>query len=192
MKLWTVQKKFVIEHVERSGVFQPDFSKSDYLAGIPALQPLYYYLLKAFNDHSSLDADVPGLVFCFAGIDGRRAYEIGDINEFTQFIRNRRAVVDDLWEHFKLSSCVILELDYEDLGQTFEPLMIDINDFQFIMPPIDLRVENYKRSDVNRILDNIRKGILEPAPLPSGIIQAHAPYIARENVTNVFPMFDLP
>lgn len=191
MKLWSVQKKEVVYYVSRDGVFQPDFSKSEYLNGIPNLQPLYYFLLEVFNRRSRLDVEVPGLIFCFAGIENQRVYEIQDIDGFTQLIQSRRAVVKDLWNYFKLDNRVILELDYENLDQTFDPILIDINDFQFIMPPIDLRVKNYQKSDVNRILNNIRSGIVEPAPLPSGIIQAHAPYIASENITNVFTLFDL-
>ena len=46
MKLWSVQKKEVVYYVSRDGVFQPDFSKSEYLNGIPNLQPLSSEILQ--------------------------------------------------------------------------------------------------------------------------------------------------
>lgn len=34
-------------------------------------------------------------------------------------------------------------------------------------------------------------GIIRPSVFPSGLIQAHLPYIKSENITNIYPMFKL-
>lgn len=89
-------------------------------------------------------------------------------------------------ENFKTGGGVILELDYDP----FSPTLIDINDFQYLMPPITI-VPPYSPLHVARFLNNLRSGIIEPSPFPSGIIQINAPWIGHENVTGVYPMFDL-
>ena len=49
MKLWTVQKREVIERIKNDGMYQPDFQKSDYVQELSELGGLYNMLLQSFN-----------------------------------------------------------------------------------------------------------------------------------------------
>jgi len=80
-----------------------------------------------------------------------------------------------------------LEEDYED---NFNPIFIDMNDFQFLMPPIML-LPPYTSESINRILEDITQGQICVSEFPSYVIQAHLPYIEKRNVINIYPMFEL-
>ena len=186
MKFWTVQNPEVVEILKRDGFYQPDFEKSSYLFSMPPLKELYQLILRSFNFHNK--TALPGLVFSFlASDDNKRYYEIFDIQEFYFLIQGRQNAIKSLWKTLNVPLAVILELDY---SQHFNPILIDINDFQFIMPPLMI-MPPYTMRDAETICQNIREGKIASSPLPSGLVQAHLPWITVENVTHIYPMFDL-
>ncbi len=185
MKYWTVQTKNVIDIVHEKGIFQPDFNISHYLNINANLKNLYYLVLKSFNTIN--DINLPGLIYAFAQSDGTKICPLKDINEFCTFIKDRKAVIDGFWKKLNKKDVVIVELIY---NETFNPIFIDINDFQFIMPPI-ISVYPYTKQSVYRIYREIQDGKITASEFPSNVIQAHLPYIKPENILNNYPIFDL-
>ena len=70
------------------------------------------------------------------------------------------------------------------------PLLIDLNDFQFLMPPIQY-FPPYTEKSVDRICTDLEKGQIRQSEFPSYVIQAHIPYIAPRDLVNVYPLFEL-
>ncbi len=185
MKFWTVQKKEVIGIINKEGVYKPDFRKSDYLQIIPDLKDLYNIVLEAFNQVNNMRLD--GLIYAFLKSDDEVIYQIQDIQEFAEFIKSKKAVIESLWKQFNKNDTVIVELNY---NEKFNPIFVDINDFQFLMPPIML-LPPYTKSDVDRIINEMQNGQITRSVYPSNVIQAHLPYIKVENIINIYPMFSL-
>ena len=167
MKFWTIQSKDVIKIVNEKGIFQPNFDKSRYLAINSNLKDLYHFVLQAFNKIN--DMDLHGVVYAFARSDGRRIYPIEDINEFCAFIQDKRAVIDGFWQMLAKCDVEIVELIYDE---KFNPIFVDINDFQFLMPPITF-FPPYTEQSINRICENISKGQIAVSEFPSNVIQSH-------------------
>ena len=178
MKIWTIQNGAVVETLLRDGFYQPDFSKSSYLAAIPKLEPLYDMLLSSFNRVNG--CDLPGLVFAMT--DAER--EIPDGNAFLDFLHLRSPAIGSMTKRLINDNSFALELDY---AMNFNPLLIDINDFQFLMPPVTM-VPPYTEETFERILDNLQNGRFEPSVFPSGVIQFHLPYIRKENVVGIYKL----
>ena len=184
MKVWTVQNKDVINKVKSEGIYQPDFSKSNYLQLNPNLGGLYKMILESFNKINSMN--LPGVIYAFMRSDDEQIYEIKDYEEFYSFVQNKRMVIDSLWQEFMKKDSLIMELNYED---NFNPIFVDINDFQFLMPPI-IYLDPYREEDVERICVNICSGKITQSVFPSYVIQVHLPYIKTENILNTYSMFD--
>lgn len=184
MKFWSVQKKEIIDLIKEKGVFSPDFAKSDYLKLKPNLKDLYDFVLKSFNNINNLD--LRGTVFAFLQSDSKSVYEIENFTSFYSFIQNKRASIESLWNELKSKDTVILELIY---NENFNPIFLDINDFQFLMPPIVFPFP-YTVQDIERICRNIENGEFTESVFPSNVIQAHLPYIKSENIVNTYSMFD--
>lgn len=184
MKYWTIQTNSVFDDIQSKGYYQPDFSKSRYLNLNNELNALYNVILESFNSINHIN--LPGIVFAFVKSDGNRISSFSSYEEFKTFMTSKKAVIDSLWKHLK-TDAVIAELDYED---DFNPIFIDINDFQFLMPPIML-MPPYTEESLDRILRDISLGQISHSEFPSYIIQAHLPYIRAKNLTNVYPFFDL-
>lgn len=184
MKVWTVQNKDVINKVESEGIYQPDFSKSNYLQLKPKLEGLYKMILESFNKINSIN--LPGVIYAFMRSDDEQIYEIRDFEEFYSLIQNKRTVIDSLWQELMKKDSIVMELNYED---NFNSIFIDINDFQFLMPPIIFPYP-YTEQDVARICSNICNGEITQSVFPSYVIQAHLPYIKSENILNTYSMFD--
>lgn len=177
MKIWTLQKKEILCHIEQTGFYQPDFSMSSYLRQFPALGALYNRVLRSFNRHNH--SDLPGLVFAFTGSDNQYIYDLPTIDDFFSHMTPRMGAIRSLWKHLtEQQECVLLELEYPD---TFNPIYIDINDFQFLMPPL-VTAPPYTPEDVHRLNELIDIGRIAPSIFSSGIIQVHLPWIARENI----------
>ncbi|MGN0676257.1 MAG: hypothetical protein ACI4K5_00755 [Ruminococcus sp.] len=185
MKFWTVQKTAVVNTVNKFGGFSPDFNKSDYIEINPDLKSLYDVILSSFNQVNNVMFS--GLIFSFMKSDDKNIYQIPDIYSFYDLIKEKKPVIKSLWENLSSKDTVILELDY---SENFNPIYIDINDFQFLMPPIMI-MPPYTDKDIQYLLEDIQNGIIRPSVFPSGLIQAHLPYIKSENITNIYPMFKL-
>ena len=185
MKFWTIQTKNVIDIIQEEGIYQPNFDYSRYLNTNKNLKNLYSIILQSFNQINK--TDLSGIVFAFAKSDGNKIHSIKTIEEFEKFIKNKQEVINGFWNELDQDNFVIIELDY-DTG--FNPIFIDINDFQFLMPPIRL-IYPYTQESINKILTDIKMGQITTSEFPSNVIQVHLPYIKKENVVNIFPLFDL-
>ena len=96
-------------------------------------------------------------------------------------------MIEGFWKQLDKDNSMIIELNYEN---NFNPIFIDMNDFQFLMPPIML-LPPYTAESINRILEDITQGQICVSEFPSYVIQAHLPYIEKRNVINIYPMFEL-
>ena len=131
--------------------------------------------------------NLPGIVFAFTKCEEYWISPIETFMEFKEFIKNKQPVIGSFWRQIDKENSVIIELDYED---DFNPIYIDINDFQFLMPPIML-LYPYTEESISRILRDIRMGEITLSDFPSNVIQAHLPYIEKKNVVNVYPLFEV-
>lgn len=185
MKVWTVQSKAVIDEIFRIGLYLPDFKKSKYLAENPKLDDLYKWMLDSFNANNS--CKFSGLIFAFMSYSDNGISELQNFAEFKNLITNRKCAIDSLWKNYLNGNYAILELEYRE---NFNVIPIDINDFQFLMPPIMI-LEPYRDEHVQLFVENISKGVMVLSPLYSEIVQVHFPYIKRENVIDIHPMFEI-
>lgn len=171
--------------VKENGIYQPDFEKSFFTAENPGLQELYNFTLQAFNHVNNMD--LPGLIFGFCMSNETSIAPIPDHDTFYRFVQFAKPAIEALWKKLlKRGSSLIMELDYPD---TFDGVFLDINDFQFLMPPIIVSYP-YREEDVERIRSEMMRGIAPVPVMPSGVTQVHAPFIRAENITAVYPMFD--
>ena len=185
MKFWTLQKKAVIESALANGIYQPDFRKSSYLQLLPNLWPTYNLVLTSFNVVNG--TDLPGLIFGFLYSGDRSVYEFANIGEFRAVVREKRAAIKSMWSNLTAEDTLVVELEYEE---RFNPILIDINDFNFLIPPVGFPPP-YTPEDVGRLRKNLLSGVIETSVFPSGVIQAHLPYIRAENIRQTYEMFDL-
>lgn len=61
MKYWSLQRKNIYNSVLAQGIYQPDFSKSEYLSYNRNLSSLYDFILQSYNNIN--ETDLPGLIF---------------------------------------------------------------------------------------------------------------------------------
>lgn len=189
MKFWTIQSKKVMDIIESEGAYYPDFAKSRYILNDKHMNSLYSFVLDSFNsvNHESYK----GLVFSFVKLYNHNVVTFSDYNEFTSFIKKKKDIVGHMWSCFSKSS-KILEIDLID---NFNPLYIDFNDYQIIMP-IDPMIEKIfgnpgvEYKDI--LMSNMKNGVFQMTPnYACGLIQAHLPYIKKENIFNVYPFFEI-
>lgn len=185
-RFWTVQHKSVLDVVAMNGFYQADISKSPFVMENPPREELYRLLLDAFNEAN--DFRLKGLIFGFAYREDSQIRSFQDILEFAAFLRQKKNVINVLWSRFYSDDYVILCLDYPE--DSFNPLFIDINDFQFLMPPITI-LPPLTYDSIARIVTDIRHARITPGELPSYLIQAHLPVIHEKNITEVYRMFSL-
>lgn len=185
MKYWTIQKKSIIERAYKEGVFYPDFRYSPFLAEDPKRKELYDLILESYNRIN--DMNLSGLIFTFMKVEGEGIYQINNFSEFKSFMKQKKNVIYSLWKSLNDEEHVIVELECD---QTFNPLFIDINDFQFLMPPV-MVLPPYTRQSINRIVTDIKLGEITYSEFPSNVIQAHLPCIKEEHIVRTYPMFDI-
>lgn len=182
MRFWTVQSISVLETLQTEGMYQPDFSKSRYLEMNPSLTGIYDFLLDSFFRVNGFG--LPGLIFAFAKCDGQNIAPFDDINDFYRYIGARKNAIASLWKHFPQKS-MVLELD---LPIKFNPLWVDINDFQFLMPPV-ITAPPYTPDSEQRILEDISTGQPTLSEFPSGIMQGHLPCIKKNCLVAAYPFY---
>ncbi len=185
MRYWTIQTRDVVEQIHENGIFEPDFKKSRYIKIRPSLSELYDSFLSAFNRANNVS--LAGLVFAFTYYEGTKYYEIKNIEGFTEVIRAKRNVIEGLWRNFDPQEHVVLEVEYPE---NFNPLYIDINDFQFLMPPVVFPYP-YTPQFLETLQQNIDGGKWTDSPFPSQLLQVHLPYIKEENLIAVHDFFSL-
>lgn len=191
MKYWTVQSKDVLDKILTDGMYQPDFSQSAYPRKFnhseleKGLFEVYAHVLKAFNHINGVE--LPGVVFAFLQSDGEHIYSIDTVAEFVTFIMSKEYALGGYWANIDKENSVLMELEYEN---NFNPILVDFNDFQYIMPPL-MQMPPYTEDSFLRIAEDIEYGRITPSEFPSNIIQAHLPWIKKENLLNVYPVFEL-
>lgn len=194
MKFWTVQSNEVFDIIEKEGIYYPDFNKSRY--NDESMKLVYSFLLNSFNIVNNLSCT--GLVFSFVKFGFNVPTIFDDFSDFSSFIKSKSDIVRYMWCSFSKDS-KILEIEIED---NFNPLYIDFNDFQILMPK---NLETIKKIEFYKLLgikvdigeeyepilrDNLEKGIFYKTVKHScGLIQAHLPCIKRENILSVNPLF---
>lgn len=175
MKFWTIQEENILTIIEKQRTYYPDIYKSRYLDS----KSLYNLVLNSFNTLNNMN--IKGLIFAFAKNNQGSPVQIENIDAFETFIKQNISVVGYFLKALT-SKSIILELNYT---QDFNPIYIDFNDFQYLMPPCIN--DNLK----NIITNNIKLGQFNPLILPCQVVQAHLPYIKRENIVNTYSMFKI-
>ena len=183
--VWTVQKRAALNTCLTYGYFCPDFEKSDYLSRIPDLKYLYDMLLEAYNNMNS--ETLKGLVFSFCLEENGRISSFTNYEQFKWYITQNRSVVQSLWKSFEAMDCVILKLR---LRQTNNPLYIDFNNFQLLMPPITI-LPPYTEDYFKNLVYKWTSGQYVKGILNSGLVQAHLPALVKEDLLGVYPMFTI-
>ena len=183
--VWTVQKRAALNTCLTYDYFCPDFEKSDYLSRIPNLKYLYDMLLEAYNNMNS--ETLKGLVFSFCLEENGRISSFTNYEQFKWYITQNRSVVQSLWKSFEAMDCVILKLR---LRQTNNPLYIDFNNFQLLMPPITI-LPPYTEDYFKNLVDKWTSGQYVKGILNSGLVQAHLPALVKEDLLGVYPMFTI-
>ena len=183
--VWTVQKRAALNTCLTYDYFCPDFEKSDYLSRIPDLKYLYDMLLEAYNNMNS--ETLKGLVFSFCLEENGRISSFTNYEQFKWYITQNRSVVQSLWKSFEAMDCVILKLR---LRQTNNPLYIDFNNFQLLMPPITI-LPPYTEDYFKNLVDKWTSGQYVKGILNSGLVQAHLPALVKEDLLGVYPMFTI-
>ncbi len=183
--VWTVQKRAALNTCLTYDYFCPDFEKSDYLSRIPDLKYLYDMLLEAYNNMNS--ETLKGLVFSFCLEENGRISSFTNYEQFKRYITQNRSVVQSLWKSFEAMDCVILKLR---LRQTNNPLYIDFNNFQLLMPPITI-LPPYTKDYFENLVHKWTSGQYVKGILNSGLVQAHLPALVKEDLLGVYPMFTI-
>lgn len=202
-KFWTIQSDFVVDMLKSEVVYYPDVSKSRYILENNDMRELYSFVVNSFNKVNQ--TSYKGLLFSFLSsvflYKDRRTIFLNNIEDFTSFITSPDiiGVVSSMWKCFPVKSKIIeIEMEVD-----FNPLYIDFNDYQIVMPnsseseiwEICLSVLGMEKSPSDefkeKLLSNLKYGIFEYTPFACGLIQAHLPYIRQENIVNVHPLFEI-
>lgn len=184
-KFWTVQDKKVLDAVNNNGYYKADISKSIFVNKNPELKELYTIIVNSFNKINGLSLN--GVIFAFAFSDDTNIYCFNNYDAFSSYIKLKKDVIRGLWNTFCNDRYVVLELEYK---KDFNPIFIDINDFQLLIPPL-MVLPPYTKASFDRILNNISVGEITLNEFPSYLIQVHLPTIEKENIINVYPTFPL-
>ena len=187
MKFWSVQSKEVLDIINNKGEYRPQVTESRFIASNPDLFDLYQTMVNIYNNINKTNYN--GLIYTFFAEDynTRQPLYFENIQQFQDIIEARKQSIKSLWHQLLERDSYILELTYSG---TFNPLFIDINDFQFLIPPIQY-LYPYNSKDIRRIVNDLSVGRLPYPIFPSGLIQAHVPYIRKENIVNIYPMFEI-
>lgn len=192
MQYWTIQNKLALETLSQGSTYYPDFNQSNYLQEIPALNDLYGFFLKAFNNINFIEPDDQhgkGLIFSFYAYDDQ-AHDLIGPDQILNYVYQHRTAVGHLWKHLaKNPDNRLLQVEFD--SEFFNPLLLDINDFQILMPPM-AALPPYTEEDLDRITTTITHGAIPGSVLPSHVYQAHLPYLRAENVLNVYNDFAIP
>lgn len=191
MKFWTVQSKEVIEIIEKEGIYYPDVKKSRYANYNKIMFSFYSSLLDDYNHVNQ--SEYSGMVFAFAKFDKFNNHGINhfeDYEDFCDFVELKSDVVGDMWKCFP-ADCQILEINATN---DFNPLYIDFNDFQILMPTPNGNANIFFDPGAeyrDELKEGVRKGRFVYSRYACGLIQAHIPYIKKEDVKGVYPFFAL-
>ncbi|MBR3142802.1 MAG: hypothetical protein IKF09_06630 [Clostridiales bacterium] len=184
-RFWTVQSREVLDIIERDGIYHPDFEKSDYLKLRSNMTELYDFFLESYNNLN--DTDCKGLVFCFVRGNSKGVIPIEDYDDFKAFITSSRLALDSLWRNISTEDKIIISFEKE---LTFNSLRLDLNDFQYMIPPV-VNLPEYPEDYLEYLEYMIQNGKAINSAYPCNVIQAHVGDIKKDEIVSVHPMFDL-
>lgn len=176
MIIWSIQQKQILDSIQNGHVYYPDINKSPFVAENPQLRQLYQLVLTAFNHHNQTNAT--GVIFGFMVVKDNHVQEIQTYDEFIEFLNKNRPVMDSLLKKFNRTDYEIVQLVYPE---HMNPIKIDINDFQYLMPP-RMVLPPFDATDFYTIEQNILNNQVKLSKLPSNVIQVHAPFILKDNI----------
>ena len=179
MKFWTIQSKEVMDIIDNEGIYYPDNHKSRYAVQSKEYKAFYDWLVNAYNEINK--SNYKGLVYVFSEASANTIRKISSYNTFQEIIRRHKDIVWGIWKCFSKNYKVI-ELDF---NENLNPLFIDINDFQVIMPPL------LPMPEITYIKRALSQGKLIKTQYSCNLIQAHVPYINKKDITNVYPLFEI-
>ena len=182
MKVWTVQQMAAVQLVLSGKIYQPNFSLSPSLRDSPELSLLYEKMLQAYDNINHLS--LPGLVFCFARTDNDSVWGPPNINAFKEMIIDSKGALKTLWAKLGEGSPVILELEYTE---PLNPLMVNLNDFQALMPPFVEMPPFYTKTTVSDLQDMFLSGRAPASPFPCPAAQLVYPFIAPYHLIDTYP-----
>lgn len=184
-KIWTVQRRSVVNYALKKGVFYPIFAESDFVKDMPQRGELYDFLLRAYYNVNRKKCD--GLIFGFLFRTPEGICYLDTYADFVEVLRAKKDCIGGLWKHFLRDDYDVVELEVDtELGY----LPIDINDFQLLLPPV-MCLPPYTEEDIHRIMNALMEGVLFESPMPSNLIQVHLPFLAKENISGIYPMFEI-
>ena len=187
VRFWTVQKLDVVTVLLQQGLYQPAFAYSDYVEADNKLSDLYGFMLDSYNRLNR--TEYPGLVFTFLeSDDAGNIYDFKDYQMFRKFIIDHSASIKSLWNNLSSKNTVIMCVEREVNNENL--LLVDINDFQYLMPPI-VQAYPYSEEYTDLLLRALSNGARIQSVFPSYVMQAHIPNIKAEEVIGLYPMFDL-
>lgn len=182
MKIWTIQSKEVIKTIMEKKEFHANISQSRFVECDPRLLDLYYFMLNSFNMHNNTKED--GLIFGFAQYKNNQICEIPNFPAFKKFLEEKYDYLYGLIQTLIQRNCEIVELEVKE---QFNPIYIDINDFQFLMPEIQ-HGSNFTPQDHMKLLLNIEQGHFNASSEPSGVIQVHLPFIKKDQICDIYTL----
>ena len=149
-KYGTVQSREVINILKEEGIYYPNFEFSTLTKIDPEIKNAYSLILDSFNQFKN--SKVKGVLFSFLDYDiNNGILAINSFEEFKERVLKARESIKSLWDYFLSVEFVILELELPD---DFNPIFIEINDFQAIMPPI-LFIQPYTKLVIEDICNSL-------------------------------------
>ena len=140
-KFWTIQKREILKTIEETGMYIPKRQLSEYVQGNEEMTELYDFITDSFNRLN--DIELEGVLFAFAKGTETGVSFFQDYEEFVTYMREHKDVIKGLWKRFLSDDYVVIEVDFPRI---YNPMFVDLNDFQFIMPPFML-VPPYTEQD---------------------------------------------
>lgn len=190
MKYWTIQNRKILNILNTEHVYYPDIEKSDYLQKFKKVneelfednRSLYCFITQCSNKINF--CNYPGIIFCFFKSQENMIMPISDEQDFYNLLNEKRNVIQSLWKTLSNPDSILLELEFQ--YEFWNPLFIDINDYQYLMPPV-VTMPPYQEGDFEKIQQNLMLGICRPK-FASGIIQGHLPFINIDMIQNVYEL----
>ncbi len=181
MKLWTIQRKTVLDTIMNTGIWVPDFEKSKYRDEIPGFKENYDFILDCFNKVNRCNSK--GLVFCFMKRRNDEVFTINSISDFESFLNNNYKDLSKMIDYINTEESVLLELDVDT--SLFYPMLIELNDWNLMAVGYELfpYPEGYI-SDLKRQLSQGKLSLTRV--MPTNVVQAHIPYIKSEDIVNAY------
>ncbi len=185
MKVWTVQRRSVVNYALKNGAYYPILEESDFVREKKEIGELYRFMRDTYCSVNRIECS--GLIFGFMVLTDNGICYFDRYSDFEELIRSKKECLYSLWNHFLKDDHVVVELE---ITKELNLLPIDLNDFQFLMPPVML-LPPYTKDDFHRLLNNLRNGIMTPSKVPSDVVQVHLPFMTKEDISGIYPMFEI-